>query len=72
MSQGPSVSSGVWEGEGVQGSMAVGFDRRAQPAQCQAAQFEMDSTIFTDSNGFKNFQILTGSKSTFYCSKNVK
>jgi hypothetical protein len=49
-----------------------GTDRWAQPAQCRAARFEMDSTIFTNSNGFKNLQALTDSKSTFLCSKNVK
>jgi hypothetical protein len=31
-----------------------GADRRARPAQCRAARFEMDSMIFTDSNRFKN------------------
>jgi hypothetical protein len=38
----------------------------------EAARFEMDSTIFIDSDGFKNLQTLTDSKSTFSCSKNVK
>jgi hypothetical protein len=52
--------------------MATGIDRQAQLAQCRAAWFEMDSTIFTDSSRFKNLQTLTGSKSTFYCSENVK
>jgi hypothetical protein len=47
-------------------------DRWARPAQCRVARFVIDSTIFTDSNGFKNFQILTNSKSTFPCFKNVK
>jgi hypothetical protein len=32
----------------------------------------MDSTIFTDSNRFKNLQILTDLKSTFPSSKNIK
>jgi hypothetical protein len=32
----------------------------------------VNSTIFTDSNGFKNLQTLTDSKSTFPYSKNLK
>jgi hypothetical protein len=35
-------------------------------------RFEMNSTIFTDSNGIKNLQTLIDSKSTFLCYKNVK
>jgi hypothetical protein len=42
---GRGVSESAWQ---------RGTDRWAQPAQCRAARFEMDSTIFTDSNGFKN------------------
>jgi hypothetical protein len=34
--------------------------------------FEMNSTIFTDSNGFKNLQTYSDSKSIFLCYKNVK
>jgi hypothetical protein len=49
-----------------------GADRWARPGQCGAAWFKMDSTIFTDSNGFKNLPTLIDSKSTFPCSKNVK
>jgi hypothetical protein len=49
-----------------------GADKQARPAQCRAVRSDMDSTIFTDSNGFKNLQTLTDLKSTFLCSKNVK
>jgi hypothetical protein len=49
-----------------------GADRWARLAQCRVARFEMDSTIVTDSNGFKNLPTLTDSKSIFLCSKNVK
>jgi hypothetical protein len=37
-----------------------------------AVRFEMNSTIFTDSNGFKNLQTYSDSKSIFLCYKNVK
>jgi hypothetical protein len=64
-------------------SVADRWGRDDSRAQCQwwgaggrgvseAARFEMDSTIFIDSDGFKNLQTLTDSKSTFSCSKNVK
>jgi hypothetical protein len=49
-----------------------GADRRARLAQCRAARFKMDSTIFIDSNGFKNLQTLTDLRNTFPYSKNVK
>jgi hypothetical protein len=43
--------------EREQGSVAAGADMRARPTQCRVARFEMNSSIFTDSNRFKNLQI---------------
>jgi hypothetical protein len=56
----------------VRESKAAGIDM--WPGQHSAGRrgLKMNSTIFPDSNRFKNLQTLTDSKSTFPCSKNLK